>query len=159
MGNIMEEYGKVVIYAIVGIFILGILSGFLMTQWKNNGVYKDTGHLSGNDKIQASSPLPTITLKSGNKTVRIKDGATFNVRDNVSVTDKKDGTISSDKVDIKIESVAKDGQVTTKKLTKSESTVTGNSNYRYYNVLYKVKNSRGYKAEKGMKLLVSSRDK
>lgn len=157
MGNIMEEYGKVLIYALVGILILGLLSGFLMTQWKGNGVYKDTGHLSDNEKIQNSSPLPTITLKSGSKTVRVKDGTVYDVRGNVSVTDKKDGTIDAKKVEISIEQSSKNGTVTTKKLSSNENTITISSDYRYYNVIYKVKNSRGYKAEKRMKLLVSGR--
>lgn len=80
MHNLMEEYGKIVITAVVGIFIIGLLSGFLFNTWKSNGIYKDTGHLSGNQEFQAKSPLPTITLKSGNKTVKMKPGTTYNAR-------------------------------------------------------------------------------
>lgn len=157
MHNFMEEYGKIVITAAVGIFIIGMLSGFLFNSWKSNGVYKDTGHLSGNEELQAKSPLPTITLKSGSKTVKAKIGTTYNARDNVNVTDKKDGTILSSKVDIKVEQVDKNGNTTTSKLGTTGNTISVNGNYRYYNIIYKVTNSRGYKAEKRMKLLVSGR--
>ena len=38
MHNLMEEYGKIVITAVVGIFIIGLLSGFLFNTWKSNGI-------------------------------------------------------------------------------------------------------------------------
>ena len=41
MHNLMEEYGKIVITAVVGIFIIGLLSGFLFNTWKSNGIYKE----------------------------------------------------------------------------------------------------------------------
>ena len=145
MHNLMEEYGKIVITAVVGIFIIGLLSGFLFNTWKSNGIYKDTGH------------LPTITLKSGNKTVKMKPGTTYNARNNVTVTDRKDGTIASNKVNIKVEQVDRNGRTTISKLGTTGNTISVNANYRYYNIIYKVTNSRGYKAEKRMKLLVTGR--
>lgn len=157
MGNLMEEYGKVIVTAIVGILIIGLLSGFLFSSWSSNGTYHDTGHLTGNEKFQSNSPIPTITLKSGNSTVRAKSGTTYNARNNVTVTDKKDGTIAASKVDIKVEQVDKNGNTTTQKLGTTGNTISVSSTYRYYNVIYKVTNSRGYKAEKRMKLLVSGR--
>lgn len=157
MHNLMEEYGKIVITAVVGIFIIGLLSGFLFNTWKSNGIYKDTGHLSGNQEFQAKSPLPTITLKSGNKTVKMKPGTTYNARNNVTVADRKDGTIASNKVNIKVEQVDRNGRTTISKLGTTGNTISVNANYRYYNIIYKVTNSRGYKAEKRMKLLVTGR--
>ena len=43
------------------------------------------------------------------------------------------------------------------KLGTTGNTISVNANYRYYNIIYKVTNSRGYKAEKRMKLLVTGR--
>ena len=112
MGSLMEEYGKVIATAIVGTLIIGLLSGFLFSSWSSNGTYHDTGHLTGNEKFQSNSPIPTITLKSGNETVKMKPGTTYNARNNVTVTDRKDGTIASNKVDIKVEQVDKNGRTT-----------------------------------------------
>lgn len=157
MHSFIEEYGKLLATAIAGIAIIGFVSGFLFSSWSSNGVYHDTGHLSGNEKFQSNSPIPTITLKSGNSIVRAKSGTSYNARNNVTVTDKKDGTIAASKVDIKVEQVDKSGNTTTQKLGTTGNTISVSSTYRYYNVIYKVTNSRGYKAEKRMKLLVSGR--
>lgn len=158
MGSFFEQYGRIVVYAVVGLLLISLLSGFVFTQWKSHGGFHDTKHLSSNEEMINASPFPSISgTKTGEKTkvVKKKVGEVYDCLDGIGASDSKDGTITN-QIQVSYECCKSDGTITKGDVAVAggKANLTISSKARYYNILYQVKNSRGYKAKARIKILV-----
>lgn len=156
MGDFFENYGRTIIYCIVGTFLMSIIFGFVLNKWEQEGKIQQTNQVSSNEEIKKNSPIPNLSgiknYDGSSKTVKIKAGENFNPMHGVTATDTKDGDIT-DQIVFSLEKVDKAGDTKIEKVD-GHKVIVIDPAYKYYNVIYKITNSRGYKNEQRVKILV-----
>lgn len=150
MKQFVESYGRIILISVVAVACCSVLVfNTLLPKLKENGVIKDTNHLSSNEKLQAKG-IPVLHGLGSSKNLIIKKGDEFDPRTIVTAEDKTDGDLTDQ---IKI-------YVVTKKDNKENRSAFTNQylntdKEKEYTLLFVVTNSAGLKSEGRIKILVT----